>query len=272
VRLLERMARHDPDMGGEIADIYHMATETAIATGQLDDALAIARRQAEDAATFGLAHFAANNFVIVLALKGEFDAAAEQAEIMLAGWEQAGRPAAGWMGPPYYAAALVHGLRGDRQRYETWQRHAQAVSAGQAASGFAAYSDLRVALHAGDYELIRMASAGDQYAPFAPYTAAVLAEAAAMTQATGREQRLAEAERFAAENDFVAAHTTRVAGLLSGDRETLLRSVRRWEAIGARFERACTLVWIADRESEGLRELAALGCRPPAGQQIVAGR
>jgi hypothetical protein len=103
----------------------------------------------------------------------------------------------------------------------------------------------RVALHAGDYELIRTASEGHQDAPYAPYTAAVLAEAAAMTQATGREQRLAEAERFAAENDFVAAHTTRVAGLLSGDRETLLGSVRRWEAIGARFERACTLVWIA---------------------------
>jgi hypothetical protein len=267
VGLLDRMARHDPSVGGEIADIYHMATETAIATGQLDEAMTIARRQAEDEATFGLAHFAANNFVIALALKGEFDEAAEQAEIMLAGWEQAGRPAAAWMGPPYYAAALVHGLRGDRERHQTWRGHARAVSGGRTASGFSLYSDLRVALHTGDRELVQAAgasSAAGEPATFSPYTAAVVAEAAAITQAADRQQRLAEAEGFAAENDFVAAHTTRVAGLLSGDRETLLRSVRMWERIGARFERACTLVYIADRDSEGIRELAALGCPPPA--------
>ena len=267
VGLLDRMARHDPSVGGEIADIYHMATETAIATGQLGEALAIARRQAEDEATFGLAHFAANNFVIALALKGEFDEAADQAEIMLAGWEQAGRPAAAWMGPPYYAAALVHGLRGDQERYQTWPGHARAVSGGRTASGFSLYSDLRVALHTGDRELVQAAgasSAAGEPATFSPYTAAVVAEAAAITQAADRQQRLAEAEGFAAENDFVAAHTTRVAGLLSGDRETLMRSVRMWERIGARFERACTLVYIADRDSEGIRELAALGCPPPA--------
>ena len=267
VKLLDRMARHDPQVGGEIADIYHMATETAISTGQLDEALAIARRQAEDDATFGLAHFAANNFVIALALKGEFDEAAEQAEIMLAGWVQAGRPTAGWMGPPYYAAALVHGLRGDRERYQTWRGHAQAVCGGRTASGFSLYSDLRVALHSGDHELVQAAGTSTEakeYAPFSAYTAAVVAEAAAITQAADRQQKLAEAEGFAAENDFVAAHTTRVAGLLSGDRETILRSVRMWERIGARFERACTLIYIADRQSEGIRELAALRCPPPA--------
>jgi predicted ATPase/DNA-binding CsgD family transcriptional regulator len=267
VGLLDRMARHDPSVGGEIADIYHMATETAISTGQLDEALAIARRQAEDEATFGLAHFAANNFVIALALKGEFEEAADQAEIMLAGWEQAGRPAAGWMGAPYYAAALVHGLRGDRERYQIWRGHAQAVSVGRTAGGFSLYSDLRVALHAGDHELVQAAGpsrAPRDSAPFSPYTAAVVAEAAAITHAADRRQRLAEAEELAAENDFVAAHTTRVAGLLNGDRETLLRSVRMWEGIGARFERACTLVYIADRVSEGIRELAVLGCGPPA--------
>jgi len=272
VRLLDRMARHDPSVGGEIADIYHMAAEAAIATGQLDEALDIARRQADDEATYGLAHFAANNFVIVLALKGEFDAAAEQAEIMLAGWERAGRPAAGWMGPPYYAAALVYGLRRDQERYETWHAHARAVSAGRAASGFSRYSDLRVALHAGEHEMIRataVSSVAGGYAPFAPYAAAVVAEAAAITRAPDREEKLAAAERFAAENDFVAAHTTRVAGLLSGDPAVLRRSVRMWERIGARFERACTLICIRDRESEGLRELAALGCPPPAG---AAGR
>jgi hypothetical protein len=176
------------------------------------------------------------------------------------------------MGPPYYAAALVHGLRGDRSRYEAWREHARAVSVSQSASGFATYSDLRVALHAGDFEQIRAVSArrpDSEYAAFVPYTAAVVAEAAALAQTDDREERLAEAETFAAENDFVAAQVARAAGLLRRDRGALLRSVAMWEAIGARFERACTLVWLADRESEGRHELAALGCLPPAGARIV---
>jgi hypothetical protein len=40
--------------------------------------------------------------------------------------------------------------------------------------------------------------------------------------------------------------------------------VSGWEAIGARFERACTLLLLPDRVDEGSAELAALGCIPPA--------
>jgi hypothetical protein len=40
--------------------------------------------------------------------------------------------------------------------------------------------------------------------------------------------------------------------------------VAEWERISARFERACTLTLIPGRAAEGLAELAALGCQPPA--------
>ena len=53
-------------------------------------------------------------------LRGEFDEAVEQAIVMHQGWERAGRPPAGWMSPAFFAAALVHGLRGDEDEYARW--------------------------------------------------------------------------------------------------------------------------------------------------------
>jgi predicted ATPase/DNA-binding CsgD family transcriptional regulator len=264
VALLDRIPRHDPTIGGEVADIYHMANEVAITTGDLRSALAVARRQVGDEATYGLAHFAANNLVIVLALMGEFEEAIEQADLMLAGWESAGRPRAGWMGPPYHAAAMVHGLRGDQESYAAWLDHAGAVTEGGTGSGFPRYSRARVALHDGELEGALEASGipADEgtYVPFVAYAAAVNAEAAVLMGEKDRERRLAMAEQFAPDNDFVAAHVMRVQGLIKNDPESLDRSVAMWESMGARFERACTLVHIADRAAEGHMELRLLGC------------
>ena len=39
VGLLDQMPRHDPRVGGEIADVYHMVTQAALAAGDLDAAL-----------------------------------------------------------------------------------------------------------------------------------------------------------------------------------------------------------------------------------------
>ena len=71
------------------------------------------------------------------------------------------------------------------------------------------------------------------------------------------------AQRLAEENDFVAAQLLRAAGRLHHDETALKESVDGWEAIGARFERACTLLLLPDRVDEGTAELAALGCVPP---------
>jgi hypothetical protein len=97
--LLDRLPRHDPRVGGEVADIFHMATETALAAGELYPALAAARRAYDDATREGLAHFAAADLITPMVLQGSFDAALAQATVMRDGWERAGRPAAGWMGP-----------------------------------------------------------------------------------------------------------------------------------------------------------------------------
>ena len=78
------------------------------------------------------------------------------------------------------------------------------------------------------------------------------------------EEQLATAQRLAKENDFVAAQLLRATGRLHHDEAALKESVAGWEAIGARFERACTLLLLPDRVDEGTAELAALGCFPPA--------
>ena len=97
--LLERLPRHEPRTGGEVADIFHMATESALAAGELHVALANARNSYHDSTSQGLPHFAANHLVIPLTLQGKFDEALIQAQIMREGWERAGSPVAGWMAP-----------------------------------------------------------------------------------------------------------------------------------------------------------------------------
>jgi hypothetical protein len=76
--------------------------------------------------------------------------------------------------------------------------------------------------------------------------------------------RLAMVSPAGEENHWAEACLSRAAGRLHGDGAALARSVAGWERIGARFERACTLTLIPGRAPEGLAELAALGCQPPA--------
>jgi hypothetical protein len=74
---------------------------------------------------------------------------------------------------------------------------------------------------------------------------------------------LAAAEPAGRENIWAAACLARARGRLHGDRAALEEAVSGWQAIGARFERACTLCLLPDRRDEGTAELAALACRPP---------
>jgi hypothetical protein len=62
-----------------------------------------------------------------------------------------------------------------------------------------------------------------------------------------------------AENDFAVALLDRAEGRLYEDEAAWRRALTAWEALGARFERACTLQLLAGRGAEGDEELAALG-------------
>ncbi len=127
------------------------------------------------------------------------------------------------------------------------------------------YFASRAAFHEGALEQARtlatvQAESGGYYGP---YREAVRVETAVVAESDEAEQQLATAQRLVQENDFVAAQLLRAAGRLRHDETALKESVAGWEAIGARFERACTLLLLPDRVDEGSAELAALGCTPP---------
>jgi predicted ATPase/DNA-binding CsgD family transcriptional regulator len=264
--LLEQLPRHDPRVGGEVADIFHMATESSLGAGELHLALANAERAHEDATSEGLAHFAATDLVIPLALQGSFDKTLTQGNVMLEGWERAGRPAAGWMGPAFFAVALVHGLRGDVDEYGRWWQMATDICRLGASNSFATYAASRVALHEGPIDTaLHLVSTQSRHTSgsFEPYATAVSAEIHAVAGASDAAERIAACSHLVEENDFVAAQLQRAAGRLHRDRTEIEGSVARWEAIGARFERACTLVLLEERRDEGIAELSVLGCPPP---------
>jgi hypothetical protein len=127
------------------------------------------------------------------------------------------------------------------------------------------YAACRVALHHGPLQQARaLAATQDSCGKYYdPYFEAVRVETAVVAKLDDAEEQLVSAQRLAGENDFVAAQLLRVAGRLRHDETALKGSVAGWEAIGARFERACTLLLLPERVDEGCAELAALGCAQP---------
>ncbi|RKS78991.1 hypothetical protein BZB76_0429 [Actinomadura pelletieri DSM 43383] len=168
------------------------------------------------------------------------------------------------MSPAVAAIALAHGLLGDVDGFRLWRARAERVAGGAGSrylASFAAFVDARTALHAGkpDARLVDAACADfppqDWYRTYARATAAELAVVAGLPDAAAR---LAAAEDAAVENAWAAACLSRATGRLHGDEAELDAAVRAWERLGARFERACTLLLIPARADEGRAELATL--------------
>ncbi len=264
--LLEELPRHDPRSGGEVADIFHMGTEWALGAGEVDEALAVAQHQHQDSSSRGLQHFAASHLVVPLTLLGRFDEALEQSASMRQGWERAGRPVAGWMAPYFLAIALIHGVRGDQALYEEFVELAMAVRMKALVPAFSYFVKPRVALYLGDIDRAQRTTASPEglvCGPFTPFARAFAVEVAVVAGAADAEAQLDAARTIVEENDFAATYLLRAAGRLHGDETLLKRAVGQWEAFGARFERACTLLLLPDQVAQGAAELAAMGCAVP---------
>jgi hypothetical protein len=201
---------------------------------------------------------------------------------MWTGWLAAGRPVARWMGSAVYMTGLGAALRGDDDADE-WLRRADLVlgedlfgrqSIPARRSAVLTFVLARRDLHDGHYaeaaERTRAfeANVGDWYREdsrswYDAYAWGLDAELAVLTGAADVRERLAAAQPAAKENRWAAACLDRARGRLDHDAVLLERSIVKWEQIEARFERACTLLLLPEREEEGRVELGAIGATSP---------
>lgn len=268
--LLDRLPAHDPAAGGEIADLFHMVTETAIAAGDLPAALAAGLRARDDIAAGNCVPMLASSNMLVLphALRGDFRDALTEATEMHDSWEGAGRPPAGWMAPAVYAAALACGLTGDDAGRRRWTERARTLTQDPAAQGFAPFVDCRIALFSGDLTATVVIADGlppGYMGKFDAYARAIAAESAVVAGVGDAAARLDAVEPLAEENDWTAACLSRARARMTADPAGFERAIAGWERIDARFERACTLLLVEERAGEGRAALAELDCPIPVG-------
>ncbi|WP_052305027.1 ATP-binding protein [Stackebrandtia nassauensis] len=265
VALLSEMPRNDPYSAPEITDTYHMASGCAVAAGDLPAALKAARSALADDLIGRQSYVAFQASIPPLVLSGDLSGALQQAPVLWDACVRAASPLA-WMSPAVAAIALAHGLLGDAEQYRLWRERAEQVARPVSLrylASFAAFVDARVAVHTdalGDAaEMVERAFAEsppqDWYRPYARAAGAELAIVAGLPDAA---QRLAQARHAAVENDWATACLDRCAGRWHADEVALHKAVRGWERIGARFERATTLLLLPDKVDEGRRELALM--------------
>jgi hypothetical protein len=241
---------------------------------------AMRQMRADDIKVF--ADFSAASMLLGgLVLTGAFQEAAQRADEMWTGWLEAGSPTAYWMAPAVLLAALAAGLRGDDAEAEDWLQRAQQTLRGEdlftwrTPGSAATFAIARRHMHAGRYALAAErtrafgANVGEWYVRdsrgwYEAYVWALDAELAVLTSAPDSAERLAAAAPAGEENRWASACLQRALGRRSGDAAYFERAVELWTDIDARFERACTLLLLPDREAEGLAELAALGAVTPA--------
>ncbi|HEU4948607.1 MAG TPA: LuxR C-terminal-related transcriptional regulator [Kribbella sp.] len=267
MRLVESLPRHEPYAASEIIDAYHVASTTAIATGDLPAALSVARAAVADDPTGDHPYISLPRLIRVYALTGRFDACLEQADALWNRWQRAGSPAMEWMSSAAAAAALVHGLRDDGS-FGEWQARALELArtddpwTAPSLAAPAVFAQARVAVQAGPgpdtAELVSRAFADFSEHWWAPYARAAGAELAVVAGLPDAADRVAAAGSAAAENDWAAACLTRAAARLSGDPGEMRSAVEAFERIDARFERACTLLLTPDGDADGRAELAEL--------------
>ena len=256
LRLAASAPRYEPAVAAELVDLFHAASTSAIAAGDLHAAEAIAGL---DSPVGGHAAIIAPRLIRLYGLTGRFDEAIAQADVLWQGWLVAATAGPGselsalrgdWPSSAAAIAALVHGLRGDLPLLQEWRSRALRIarvddaadSPGLAAS--AAFADARIAVHTGRLgDAARLVDAA--FAPFPEkwwqaYAHAAGAELAVVAGLPDATDRLAAADPAAENNDWAAACLTRATARHTGDPRLMADAVARWERVGAWFEHAAT--------------------------------
>jgi predicted ATPase len=261
----------------EHADALYMATECATTAGDLSTARELAERIRELPFHREEGHLATARLVVVTTLTGQWDETLVLAGQFREGWERAGRPRAGNLTRSAYAAATVHGLRGDDEARTAWLDIVNALATPArplSTMAFSEFFDALLLLHRGqaDAATRRLTAPPGRFRDWAggmwrPWYAALWAEAAVLSGHPDAAVRIHRARLATWDNPIAAAIVARAEALtgrsaqaLAGDRAGLAPAAAALEAAGCRYQWARTLVAIGGAErATGEAALAAMG-------------
>ncbi len=261
----------------EHADALYMATECATAAGDLGTARELAERTRELPFHREEGHLATARLIVVTTLTGQWDEALALAGQFREGWERAGRPRAGNLTRSAYAAATVHGLRGDDEARTAWLDIVNALATPArplSTMAFSEFFDALLLLHRGQAEaaMRRLTAPPGQFRDWAggmwrPWYAALWAEAAVLSGHPDGAARIHRARLATLDNPIAAAIVARAEALIgwragdrAGDQAGLAPAAAALEAAGCRYQWARTLVAMGGTErARGEAALAAMG-------------
>jgi predicted ATPase/DNA-binding CsgD family transcriptional regulator len=263
-----------PLSGLEFADAHGMAAECSVAVGDLLGARRLAERARDLPFHREEGHLATARLIVVAALAGDWDETIALAERFREGWERAGRQRAGVFSRAAYAAATVHGLRGDDIARAEWLDIVDAlVTPGRLLSDFhfGEFFDALLLLHRGQSgQAVRLLDTPPKdlrawnSGMWRPWYAALWAEAAVLTEHEDADDRLLQARLMTVDNPIAAAIVHRAAAL-AGDHDELIPAAAALRAAGCRYQWARTLVYIGgEHRTRGESVLAAMGATPMA--------
>ncbi|MDT4981512.1 MAG: hypothetical protein QOG07_3391, partial [Pseudonocardiales bacterium] len=265
----------------EFFDGFGMAADCSVAAGDLQAARKLAERLRDLPFHHEEGHLATARLLVVTVLAGDWPEAVGLAERFREGWERAGRPRAGNLSRGAYAAATVHGLRGDDDARAAWLQIVAALGTpgrSLAELHFGDVFDALLLLHRGQPEQAEQVlhTAPEQLTEWyngmwRPWYAALWAEAAVLSGHEDAAARLVRARLMASGNPIATAIVERAAALAEGagqdgDRDGLTAAAAALEATGCRYQWARTLVLIGgEQRAHGEAMLATMGATPMAG-------
>jgi predicted ATPase/DNA-binding CsgD family transcriptional regulator len=202
VSRIDALRRHtyDPAVGLELKDAYHTAAMMLLGAGDVNSSLNCARKHRDLPFLRAERDLAAEELFAPAALSGDWDDALAAADGYRQAWEHSGAPAAPGRAIAPAAAALIFGLRGEDQAAAEW-RHVHAAMRGPTAAiqapGYIRVFDAVLALdrQRPTEALATLGTAGNEFYDvlFAPWHAALAAEAAVLASNTRAEELLRHA-------------------------------------------------------------------------------
>ncbi len=193
------------------------------------------------------------------------------------GWERAGRPRAGNLSRGAYAAATLHGLRGDDDARSAWLDIVGALETpGRPSSEihFGEFFDALLLLHRGlpEQAARAMNTPPEHFTEWysglwRPWYGALWAEAATLSGYDDAADRIERARSATAGNPIATALVNRSAALSTrnGDRDGLTAAAAALHDAGCRYQWARTLVILGGEDrARGESVLAMTGAAPMA--------